>query len=41
MTEERERRFMLKLRQALMMIVRWIETEYDLKKEESEKRKCR
>ena len=31
MTEERERNLMLTIRQALLMIVRWIEREYNLK----------
>jgi len=33
MTEERERRFMMTVRQALLMIVRWIEKEYKLPRE--------
>lgn len=30
MTEEREQKFMFVLRQALLMIVRWIEKEYGI-----------
>lgn len=30
MTEERERRFMMMLRRALLTIVKWIEKEYKL-----------
>jgi hypothetical protein len=32
MTDEREKRFMMVVRQALKMIVAWIEKEYELSK---------
>lgn len=31
MTDDRERRFMMMLRQALLMVIGWIEKEYKLK----------
>lgn len=38
MTEDREKRFMVTIRRALMLVVRWIEQEYGIEPANSIKR---